>query len=538
MKAIVYLPIKPEVAKENNLPVKLPVLAEDVPKITQENRIPLDVIIRGLEAQVSLNKDDKEYYSTYLQYFYYEKFKKLIAEKDYDSALEILEKAKTLGEDYRYHFYKGILLREMGNEKEAEIEFKIASSMNPNFSLPHYELGRMYMKNGEYSDAEAEFLKALEKDPDFPLPYVKLGDVYLSRGDIENAVRMYENALRKSKNLPDVYNRLGVIENTFQNFEKAEMMFRKALEIDPDYHDAKYNLAFTLTKLGKLFEALEILLELEKSLPNDPMILNELGIVMRELGLFEESVKRLEKALEFSKDDGIKFNLARSLMFVDRDRARETLSDLLTSDFSEEASRLIEYMDMKRELDLEELGEIGSLSEEISGCNDLKCVLENIEPPEGLRDRIESILEGYIPKGGDIDTVNLLDLGAAYILSAEDFVEMERNAIEFSVAVYGSGIMIAVMRVILRAIQMRLSEGEADPESLIDSAVPEIQDIHWKFSLKLSKSLESIPSENPKKGSDFVPSLLYFLKFGNPSEFYLPWIELLKPKSNDLSPIR
>ena len=538
MKAIVYLPIKPDVAKENNLPVKLPVLAEDVPKITEENRIPLDVIIRGLEAQVSLNRDDKEYYSTYLQYFYYEKFKKLVAEKSYDSAQEILEKAKSIGEDYRYHFYRGILLREIGNEKEAEIEFKIASSMNPKFSLSHYELGRMYMRNGEYDDAESELLKALKKDPDFPLPYVKLGDVYLSKGDVENAIKMYESALKKSKDLPDVYNRLGVIENTFQNFEKAEMMFRKALEIAPDYHDAKFNLAFTLTKLGKLFDAMEILLELEKSLPEDPMVLNELGIVMRELGLFEDSVERLERALEFSEDDGIKFNLARSLMFVDRDRAREVLSDLTTGEFSEEASRLLDYMDMKREVDLKDLGEIGLLSEEISSCENLRCLLEDIEPPENLEDRIDSILEGYVPKGGDVDTVDLLDLEAAYILSGRDFIEMERRAIEFSTAVYGSGIMIAISRMILRAIQMRFSEGETDPDALMDSIVPEIQDLHWKFSLKISKAFESVPSENPKKGSDFAPSLLYFLKFGDPPEFYLPWMELLRPRSSDLSPIR
>ncbi len=538
MRAIVYLPIKPEIAKENNLPVKLPVLAEDIPKVTEENRIPLDVIIRGLEAQVSLNKDDKEYYSTYLQYFYYEKFKKLIAEGDHEAAEEILERAKAIGEDYRYHFYKGILLREVGNEREAEIELKISSSMNPKFSLAHYELGRMYMRNGEYDDAESELLKALKKDPDFPLPYVKLGDVYLSKGDVENAVKMYESALEKSKDLPDVYNRLGVIENSFQNFEKAESMFRKALEISPKYHDAKFNLAFTLTKLGRLFEAMEILLELEKDLPEDPMVLNELGVVMRELGLFEDSVDRLRRAFDISKDDGIKFNLARSLMFVNREESEELLRELLSGDFSGEASRLLDYMKMKRNIPLEEFGDLGVLSEEISNCDDLRCVLESVEPPKGLEDRIESVLEGYIPKGGDVDTIDLLDLEAAYILAAEDFVEMEKRAVEFPSAVYGSGIMIAVSRVILRAIQMRISEREVDPEVLIDSVVPEVQDIHWKFSLKLSRAIERIPNENPKKGSDFMLSLLYYLKSGDPPEFYLPWVELLKPRSSDLSPNR
>ncbi len=528
MKAIVYLPIKPEVAKENNLPVKLPVLAEDIPRITEENRVPLDVIIRGLEAQVSLGKDDKEYYSTYLQYFYYEKFKKLISEGDHRAAEEVLEKAKAIGEDYRYHFYKGILLRETGNEKEAEIELKISSSMNPNFSLAHYELGRMYMRNAEFDDAESEFLKALKKDSDFSLPYVKLGDVYLSKGDVERAVRMYKNALEKSRDLPDVYNRLGVIENSFQNFEKAESMFKKALEISPNYHDAKFNLAFTLTKLGKLFDAMEILIELEKDLPEDPMVLNELGVVMREIGLFEDSVDRLDKASKISEDEGVRLNLARSLMFVDRSRAEEILKDLTSGEFSEEASRLLDYMKMKRDIELDEFGDLGILSKEISSCGDLECLLENLEPSEDLEERIESILEGYVLKGSDLDTISFLDLEMAYILAAEDFIEMERRSVEFSAAVYGSGIMIAVSRVLLRAVQMGISEEEVDPEVLIDSVVPEIQDIHWKFSLKLSRALERIPNECPKKGSDFVLSLLYYLKFGDPPDSYIPWIRLFQ----------
>jgi len=56
IKAIVYLPLKPEVAKRLNLPLKLPILAEDLVLITDQNNIPLDVILRGLEEQYSLEK--------------------------------------------------------------------------------------------------------------------------------------------------------------------------------------------------------------------------------------------------------------------------------------------------------------------------------------------------------------------------------------------------------------------------------------------------------------------------------------------------
>ncbi len=527
MKAIVYLPIKPEMAKIYNMPVKLPVLVEDLPLITEKDHIPLDVIIRGLEAQIETGKNE-EYYRSYLQYFYYEKFKKLLSEKRLDGAEEYLEKTRRLGEDYRYHFYRGLLLKEKGNEGEAEVELKISSSMNPNFSLPHYELGKMYMEKGELEDAENEFRKALEKDPDFVLPLVKLGDVQLSKGNLREAQELYRKALEKERNLPDVYNRLGVIENTLQNFKSAERFFRKALEIKPDYYDALFNLAFTLTKLGKIFEAFEILSELEKRFPEDPAVLNELGIVMRELGLFTDSVEKLKRAHEISKDDGTAYNLARSMIFVSREKAKNILKELLEGERAREAERLLEYIERKNEIPLEEAGKFGELAKELSEC-DLRCALEGVEVEGELSERIEYILDGFVPKGGSIDTVELLDLATSYILSGKDFVEMEKRSIEFASGVYGSGTMMGVLRVILRMIQMRSDFGTVEPEDLVDSVVPEIQDLDWDLALKISRSFERIPSSEPKKGSEFITSLLYYLK--SPSEapkFYTPWIKLLK----------
>jgi Tfp pilus assembly protein PilF len=528
MKAIVYLPLKPEIAKMQNLPVKLPVLAEDMPLIVEKDRIPLDVIIRGLEAQVELGKEDRDYYATYLQYFYYEKFKKLLSENKLEEAKEFLEKAKGLGEDYRYHFYKGLLLEKEGREGEAEVELKIASSMNPKFSLAHYELGRIYMKKGEYDDAEAEFQKALEKDPEFALPFVKLGDVYLSKGDLKSASEMYRKALEKSRDLPDVYNRLGVIGNSLQNFKNAEKFFRKALEILPDYPEALFNLSYTLIKLGKIFEALEILSDLEKRFPEDPDILNELGIVMRELGLFEDSVEKLEKAYEISKDDGTKYNLARSMMFVDREKARELLEELSEGEYSFRAKDLLEYLDKENEIQLREAGEIGELALEISSCDDLLCVLKDLDTEGEIGERIEAILEGFVPKGSEMDTVELLELATAYILTGKDFIDMERKATEFAVGVYGSGVMIGAIRVILRAIQMKSDLGDVMVEQLIESVVPELQDLHWNLALKVSRSLETVPVSYPSSGSEFVASLMYYLKFSKDvPEVYRPWIDLL-----------
>ena len=529
LKALVYLPLNPEKAKRFNLPVKLPVRAEDLTLIMEKDHIPLDVILRGLETQMEVGKDE-EYYRSYLVYFYYEKVKNLMKDQKYEEALEYIEKAGKHEKDYRYHFYKGLVYKKLGNNKLAEVELKIASGLQENFSLSYFELGRLYLGNKEYEDAEDMFKRAIESDPEFSLPYIKLGDLYIETSRFEEAMEMYKKALEIDKNLPDVYNRLGVVMNILQKFGEAEKYFKKAIEIFPKYRDALLNLSYTLTKRGKLFEAFQILNELEKDYPDDPVILNELGILMRELGLFEESVERLKKALEISEEDqNITVNLARSLMFVDKKEAIELLRDI-TGEYENYANSLIEYIQRKTVLDYLK----NSVKRLVENVNDKEDFLELLEEYEGeipqeITVRIEKLQEGIIPTyDTDVDAMSLLDLLSLYILAAEDYVEMEKRTIMFCVSICGSSKMLSAAKVILRLIQDAMERERTrenyDPEAFLDVVIPEIQEIDWEFALNLSKALEKPPIYDPKTATELATALVNPPKYeeaSNKLQFFL-----------------
>ncbi len=533
-KALVYLPLKPEKAKAYNLPLKLPVRVEDLPLIADEDKLPLDVIVRGLEEEYKVSGN--EYYKTYLVYFYYEKVKELMASEKYDEALKYVEKAGTLERDYRYHFYRGLVMLKTGKDSEAVVELKISSGLNSNFILADYELARYYLKRGEYDDAEKGFRRVLERDPDFPLACVGLGDVHLSQGDVQGAVEYYKKALEEENNLPDVYNRLGVIMNALQRFKEAKHYFERAISIFPDYDDAKFNLSYTLLRLGKIFDSLELLMNLEKKRPNDPAILNELGIAMRELGLFEESVERLEKALKFDpENEGIKLNLARSLLFVDKERAEELLASI-DGEYKALAKDLLDYMGKRLTLDrfedveyrgetlLSHIRSFGEFGEDIA---ELVSVFEFSD--EELSKRADAISQGFVMKSGsDVDTVEFLEEAFCWILNSRDFVEMERRSIMLAGALYGSGRMLAVVRALLRLVQMKLELGEILIEEFLDSLVPEIQDLDWEFALKISRYADRLPSYFPKTGTDFFLSLLHFLKTGETPSGYEFFLKLLR----------
>ena len=523
LKALVYLPLKPEKAKQFNLPVKLPVRAEDITLIMEKDHIPLDVILRGLETQMEVGKDE-DYYRSYLVYFYYEKVKSLMREQKYEEALEYIEKAGKHEKDYRYHFYKGLVYKKLGNGNLAEVELKIASGLQENFSLSYFELGKLYLENKEYEDAEDMFKRAIESDPEFSLPYIKLGDLYIETSRFEEAMEMYKIALDIDKNLPDVYNRLGVVMNILQRFGEAEKHFKKAIEIFPKYRDALLNLSYTLAKRGKLFEAFKILKELEKNFPDDPVILNELGILMRELGLFEESVEKLKRALELNEgDQNIMVNLARSLMFVDKREAIELLKDI-TGEYEDYANSLIEYIQRETVLDYLK-GDTKELVENIKGKDDFLELLEEYEGeiPEEIMNRIEKLQEGIVPiYDTEIDSTALLDLLSLYILAAKDYVEMEKRTILFCSSVCGSSKMLSGAKVILRLVQDAMerfrTKENFDPESFLDIVIPEIQEIDWDFALNLSKALEKPPIYDPKTASELAISLINPPKYEEASD--------------------
>jgi len=298
--ALVYLELKPDYAKINNLPVKLPLLVQDYKKAVESNKIPLETILRGLEAQYEVEPDD--YYGSYLVFYLYEKFKKLLEEDELKGAEIYLQKAASILKDYRFHFYYGLLLKKHEQEELAEMELKQCIKENPTFAFGFYELGILMYERKIYDEALDNLMKAIEVKKDFILSYLKIADVYMENGRYEEALDFLNQSLKIDKNFAPAYLRIGVIYNQLQRYKDAYIVLNKATELEDVDFEIYYNLSYTLQKLGRHREAKSTI---EKALAKskEDFILHEYSIILKNLGMFNEALEIEEEALKITNEE-------------------------------------------------------------------------------------------------------------------------------------------------------------------------------------------------------------------------------------------
>ncbi|HPJ88650.1 MAG TPA: tetratricopeptide repeat protein [Thermotogota bacterium] len=506
--AIVYLPLNPEVAKQQNLPLKLPVLAEDLPIIQEENNIPLEIILRGLRAQWKAKKD--AYYASYLRYFVFEKFKKELKDNHIDEAVKLLNESLLYGkEDYLYHFYNGLLFKKFGEYGEAENELRVAAAQNLSSPLLTFEIGQLLMEMDDIDGALEEFTETLERDARFVPAYVACGDIFHRISDYSNAVTFYKKAIELAPNFIPPYIRIGVLYNKKQNFDMARVYFEKGLKKEKENFELNYNIAFTYTRLKRPMKAIEHLKNCVRIDRKAVSAYNELGILYKNFGFFEESVKQYEAALKYADDKDVKekgmadmspvilkWHLAQSLALNgELDKAMQMLEAIKSADSSLPVE---EYQDIIRHEKQSEVG-IFSLS------NFSLWVLDTFEEiDEDLKERFEMCSKGQNPKTDFSGQLNLeliplvIEMVRAY--RAYD-ITLSRALTLFASKICNSADWIVLSRII-GILSEEMGTETFSFDTIKDRLVDELTDLDWTLAREMVEIDRNIFRDVEELGSE------------------------------------
>jgi tetratricopeptide (TPR) repeat protein len=148
--------------------------------------------------------------------------------------------------------------------------FKTAIALEPTNPKNYLELGQAFLATKEFSLAEATFNKAIELKPDYANAHYQLALAFEQQGKLDEAIGKMENIIKYNPQDIGATFELGVLYLRRLNegdLTRAEDILKKTIELLPSFSNARWYLAYTYEKEGKLAEAIA---EIEKVLELNP----------------------------------------------------------------------------------------------------------------------------------------------------------------------------------------------------------------------------------------------------------------------------
>lgn len=181
--------------------------------------------------------------------------------KDVDKAIDELNKAITIKENYLYYYELGKLLYMKRNYNGAINAFSKSCELNNQFAPSRYNLGLTYLKVSKPDKALACYNQAIEIRPNYEPAYLGKGRLYKQVGKYSDALDCYNKVLEINPRNVSARMDMGVIYNEQGRYAQAIYIYKEALGISSKGEMQtiiKYNLSVALYNNGDLAEGLQI----------------------------------------------------------------------------------------------------------------------------------------------------------------------------------------------------------------------------------------------------------------------------------------
>ena len=140
-------------------------------------------------------------------------------------------------------------------------------------------------------EAEVSYKKAIELKPDYINAYYNLSILLKTQGRLEEAESKCKQAITLKPDFAKAHNNLGVILQALGRYEEAEASYRKAIELKPDYAEAHNNLGVMIQKYGKSIEACSTFIHAINLNPDYTDAYVNLGIAIKDVRFNTSNVK-------------------------------------------------------------------------------------------------------------------------------------------------------------------------------------------------------------------------------------------------------
>ncbi len=216
-----------------------------------------------------------------------------------DAALESLTKLSGIAPSEQCSLLLAQTYQQLGQFKEASIEYKKFNIDQSKNKLIPYNLGLCLLQAGDNKNAVNAFKRAIQLDEEFIAAWGNMGTALKNVGSPQEALAAAQKVLELEPNNPDALINLGGIYKDLGNLDQALASTLKSLELNPDNVTAHINLGGIYKDLGNLDQALASTLKSLELNPNNPDTHMNLGGIYKDLGNLDQALAATLKSLEF-----------------------------------------------------------------------------------------------------------------------------------------------------------------------------------------------------------------------------------------------
>ena len=187
-------------------------------------------------------------------------------------------------------------------------------AMRPEVASSYVNLAFIQERMMKFDDVVRTLKQGLARVPDFEVLLLRLGNTFMVTGRVKKALEAFDKVLKTNPRSFDALLASGLMLDAIGQKADALTYYRNALEVEPENRYGRTGYAQSLAATGRFGEAIQIYENLSRDHPDDPAVLQDLGIAYSYAGNLSRSIECLEKVISLRPTPVAYFNLARAMV--------------------------------------------------------------------------------------------------------------------------------------------------------------------------------------------------------------------------------
>ena len=181
---------------------------------------------------IEQNSDSKLTQKENYEGIYIDTAKNYMDKKEYETAIEVLNKAIVLHpENSNFYIFRGLSYAGLNQHKKAIDDYTQAINRNSMLNSIYYVRGLSYSELKQYEKAIADYSKSISLDPQESDSYYGRGNSYQELKQCQKAIVDYSRSISLNPKDAFVYSARGYCYNEINDYYKAKLDFIKASEL-------------------------------------------------------------------------------------------------------------------------------------------------------------------------------------------------------------------------------------------------------------------------------------------------------------------